>query len=81
MVKCVICKEGETRPGKITVTLQRESMILVMRGVPAIVCENCGEEYLEAGTKDLMMKQAGELARSGIQVAICEYATQNRVNP
>jgi YgiT-type zinc finger domain-containing protein len=72
-VKCVICKHGETRPGKITVTLHRGDMILVMKGVPAGVCEKCGEEYLDAGTKDRMMHQAEEFARSGMEVAICEY--------
>ncbi len=72
-MECVICRHGETRPGKITVALERKGMTIVMKSVPAKVCANCGEEYLETEVKDLMMTQAEALVRSGIQVAICEY--------
>jgi YgiT-type zinc finger domain-containing protein len=72
-MECVICRHGETRPGKITVALERKGMTIVMKGVPANVCATCGEEYLETEVKDLMMNQAEVLVRSGIQVAICEY--------
>jgi hypothetical protein len=34
-MKCVICKQGETRPGAATVTLEREGTVLVVRSVPA----------------------------------------------
>jgi YgiT-type zinc finger domain-containing protein len=45
--RCVICKNGSTHPGKTTVTLGRYGTILVVRGVPAQVCRNCGEEYVD----------------------------------
>ena len=32
-MKCVICKMGETQPGKVTVTLDKEGATLVFRGV------------------------------------------------
>jgi YgiT-type zinc finger domain-containing protein len=52
---CVICRQGETRPGKATVTLERGGATFVIRGVPARVCDNCGEEYLdETTTADLL---------------------------
>ncbi len=37
-MKCLICKQGETRPGLATVTLERDGATLVIRGVPARVC-------------------------------------------
>ena len=46
-MKCVICKHGETREGKISVTLERNGMTLVFKDVPARICSNCGGEYLE----------------------------------
>ncbi len=46
-MKCVNCKQGETQPGTTTVTLERGGMSLVIKGVPARVCENCGEEYVD----------------------------------
>lgn len=45
-MKCVICKTGETAPGKVTVTLQRDEATVLIKDVPAEVCDNCGEYYL-----------------------------------
>jgi YgiT-type zinc finger domain-containing protein len=47
-VKCVVCKKGETKPGKTTVTLEKDGATLVFKGVPADVCANCGEEYVDS---------------------------------
>ena len=44
---CAICRIGDTHPGQTTVTLERDQTTLVVRGVPAAVCSNCGEEYLD----------------------------------
>lgn len=46
-MKCVICKHGETRPGMTTVTLERGGATLVVKGVPARICGNCGEAYVD----------------------------------
>jgi YgiT-type zinc finger domain-containing protein len=72
-MKCVICKQGETRPGKATVTLQREAVILVVKGVPARVCQNCGEEYLDQEITSRLFKTAEDAARSGVEVDIREF--------
>jgi len=34
-MRCVICKQAETQPGKATVTLERDGLTLVVKGVPA----------------------------------------------
>ena len=47
MMRCILCKQGDARPGKVTVTLQRGDTTVIIKGVPAEVCENCGEYYLE----------------------------------
>ena len=72
-MKCVICKEGETRPGKATVTLERNGATLVMRGVPAEVCANCGEEYVDARTSASILKTAEDAIKSGVHISICDY--------
>ena len=43
---CLICKSGETNPGTTTVTLERDNTVVVIKDVPAQVCDNCGEYYL-----------------------------------
>ncbi len=72
-MKCVVCKHGETRSGAATVTLAREELILVVKGVPAQVCENCGEEYVDANTTAQLLHTAEEAAQSGIQVDVRQY--------
>jgi YgiT-type zinc finger domain-containing protein len=73
-MKCVICKQAETRPGKVTVTLERGSLTLVVKGVPAQVCPSCGEEYVDEATTTHLLQTAEEVARAGVQVDIREYA-------
>jgi YgiT-type zinc finger domain-containing protein len=72
-MKCVICKVGETRPGKATVTLELDGRTLVTRGVPAEVCSNCGEEYVDAATSALLLRSAEEAVKSGVQVSVRDY--------
>ena len=45
-MKCIYCKVGNTKPGFVTVTLQRDNTTIIFKEVPAEVCENCGEYYL-----------------------------------
>ena len=46
-MKCLICKQAETQPGVTTITLERDGLTLVVKQVPAQVCPNCGEAYVD----------------------------------
>ncbi|MBI1821762.1 MAG: type II toxin-antitoxin system MqsA family antitoxin [Nitrospirae bacterium] len=72
-MKCVICKQGETKKGKGTVTLERDGVTLVIKGVPAQVCANCGEEYIDEKTTAQLLKSAETAAKTGVQVDVREY--------
>lgn len=72
-MKCVICKLGETRTGKTTVTLERDGTTLVIKGVPASVCANCGEEYVDEETTARLLQAAEEAVRARVQVDVREY--------
>ena len=73
-MRCVICKQGETRPGTATVTLCRELLTLVVKDVPAQVCENCGEEYVDDAVTDRLLETAEEALAAGVQVDVRYYA-------
>lgn len=73
-MKCVICKKGTTRPGVATVTLEREKATLVVKLVPARICENCGEAYMDEKTTSQLLKTAEEAARAGVRVDLRDYA-------
>ena len=72
-MKCIICKQAETRPGKVTVTLERNSITLVIKGVPAEVCPNCGEEYVDEQITRRLLKTAEEAIQVGVRVDIRDY--------
>ncbi len=72
-MKCVICKQAETEPGRATVTLERNGVTLVVKGVPARVCPNCSEEYVDEEITEQLLRSAEELTRTGTQVEIRQY--------
>ena len=74
-MKCLICKHGEVVDGAAVITLNRDATILVVKDVPAQVCNNCGEEYVAEEVTARLLKKATALAREGVDVAVCSYAT------
>jgi len=73
LMMCVICKTGETQPSTTTITLERESATVVIKGVPARVCKNCGEEHIEESVTAHLLKTADEAVRAGVQVDVRTY--------
>jgi len=73
-MKCVICRQGYTQPGNSTVTLTRDDTILVFKGVPAEICENCGEYYLDDSTTEALMLRAEKAIENGAEVDILRFA-------
>ncbi len=72
-MKCVICKSGETENGTATVTLERSGLTLVVKKVPARVCGNCGEEYLDDTVAEQLFRTVEEVAGSGAEVDVRHY--------
>jgi YgiT-type zinc finger domain-containing protein len=73
-MKCAICKHCETRQGKTTVTLERGGTTLVIKGVPARICDNCGEAYVDEQITRQLLATADEALRSGVQVDVREFS-------
>lgn len=74
-MKCVICKGGETRPGRTVITLERDAATLVFKAVPAEVCTNCGEAYVAEEVSRQILAAADLAVHSGVQVDVREYVT------
>jgi len=72
-MKCVVCKTGVTAPGRATVTLEREGLTLVVKSVPARICRNCGEEYVDDRVATQLLKEAEKSSRRGVQVDIRHF--------
>lgn len=57
-----------------TVTFERADSTFVVREVPAQVCPNCGEDYVDAKVTAELLRSTEDLSRAGTQVAIRRYA-------
>ena len=73
-MRCTNCKSGDVVPGTTTVTLERGRTIVVIKTVPAGVCANCGEEYVDEQTTRRLMDLADAAALTGAQVEVRQFA-------
>jgi YgiT-type zinc finger domain-containing protein len=73
-MKCVLCKTGETQPETATVTLERNQTVIVIKDVPADVCQNCGEYYLSHAVTERIYGQAEDAVRRNAEVEVLRYA-------
>ncbi|AFZ13742.1 Zinc finger, YgiT-type [Crinalium epipsammum PCC 9333] len=73
-MQCVICKHGQTQVGLVTVTLERDNSIVIIKQVPADVCDNCGEYYLSDQIAEQVLQRAETAINNGAEVEIIRYA-------
>ncbi|MCQ1538480.1 type II toxin-antitoxin system MqsA family antitoxin [Methanocalculus taiwanensis] len=72
-MKCVICKSGEIRSGKTTITFEREGFTLVVKEVLAEVCMNCEEDYVDEAITHEIMVLAERSAKNGTLIDVRRY--------
>jgi hypothetical protein len=53
--------------------LERDGLTMVLRKVPAEVCESCGEAYVHEAAATRALETAERAAREGVAVAIREF--------
>ncbi len=71
---CTLCCNGALRPGTVTVTLQRDEATVIVKNVPAQVCDNCGEYYLDQDVTRRVLQHGEEAVRNGAEVEIIRFA-------
>ncbi|HKK65504.1 MAG TPA: type II toxin-antitoxin system MqsA family antitoxin [Clostridia bacterium] len=73
-MNCLICKTGKTQPGTTTITLERDTTVIVIKDVPAQVCDNCGEYYLSEEVSSRIYALAEEAVKRKVDVEVLHYA-------
>ena len=56
-----------------TVTLERQGATFVFKDVPAQVCPNCGEDYVDEAVASELLQSAEGMGAAGTQVDIRHY--------
>lgn len=70
---CPLC--GGTRvSGRVTFTADLGAGVVVVRQVPATVCDQCGEEWIDDAVAADLAERAADARRRGAQVEVVSMA-------
>lgn len=72
-LRCTVCKNGETKSGKSVVTLTKGEFVMVIRNVPAKICRDCGEEYVNDEITRIILAAANESFKKGVALEVVDY--------
>lgn len=73
-MKCVICKNGETKNGLTSLSLERADVTIVVKNIPAEICENCGERYISEVTSAKVLQEAEQSIKKNSRVEVLNFA-------
>jgi YgiT-type zinc finger domain-containing protein len=69
-MKCVICKTGITKMGKTSTMFEREGSLIIIKDIPAEICDQCGEAYFDEETTRELMRIANEAFNNGAELEV-----------
>lgn len=72
-MKCLICMQAETADGLTSVAFERAEFRLVINRVPAHLCPNCGEAYLEEEVAMNLLHEAENELTQGKREVVRDY--------
>lgn len=71
-MECFMCK-GELIEKKINYMVDLEKTIIIIKDVPAKVCDQCGEQYFDDETSQNIEKIVNKLKDLSTEVTIINY--------
>ena len=79
--RCPVCHGGHKQPGTTTFTVELGFGVVVVRDVPAQVCDLCGTDWLEDSTAEKLEKivEQARLKHPVVEVANWQHEIQARV--
>lgn len=69
-MKCVICKSGTMLRGQVTVTLEKAGSIILIKEVPAMVCDVCEHYYLDEKIAEEVLKRGNDGLSKGTELEV-----------
>lgn len=70
---CMVCHQGEIQPGTTSYVFERDGQRLVVRDVPADVCGQCGEAWLDDRVAGQVLAMAAQARRAAERVVVSHY--------
>ena len=78
-MKCIICKDGELKPGITSDMFEKNGSTIVIKEVPADICDNCGETYVPDIIAEKIMIEVESAVMSGVIVDVRNFSQKNPV--
>jgi len=75
---CLICRNAELVSTFTTVKLDHEEINLAVRGVPASVCPNCEDAYLDEKVAARLLEIVERSIETGEPVEFLEYSITDK---
>jgi YgiT-type zinc finger domain-containing protein len=69
-MECALCKVGTTEKGTVTVTLERDGAIVLIKDVPAEVCTNCGHYYVSEEIARVILQTGNDAIEKGAELEV-----------
>lgn len=66
---CIVCKHNRFNKGTTILPIERGKAIVLITDIPARVCENCGEAYLDEEIAQAVQNLANETLSGEISYA------------
>ncbi len=74
-MNCFMCK-GTLEKKKVNYIVDLGETIIIIKGVPAKVCEQCGEQYFDDKTSENIEAIVNQLKRLPMEVSIVNYTEE-----
>ena len=69
-MNCIICKTGTMHEGNVTVTLEKNGSIILIKEVPALICDVCEHYYLDEVISREVLKRGNEALSKGTELEV-----------
>ena len=71
---CPLCK-GEMKPSTTIHTVQLKNCVVVIKNVPCLKCEQCGEAVLLADTVEKIERILHTVEKAAAEIAVVDFAS------
>ena len=71
---CLICRRAQLVPTFTNVKLEQQEIIITVRRIPASVCPDCKDTYLDEETATRLLRIVDRCVKSGKSGELLEYS-------
>ncbi len=69
-MKCNICKNGNYRKGFANSMFDKANSIIIIKNVPAHICDNCGAKIFDEKTTRLLLNKVREMRQNDSEIQV-----------